>query len=463
MAAIAFARGALEPLISAAATQIGRALVIACAALTSTALLVPGARLRGISGIERALPAAPLVALVSAFLYASLRVQPGMAELAHFSWLVGAVLAAGLQGGALLARAARRAENERSALAALIESLPFGVALCDSEGSLEHANGAFAKIAGIAELDAARGCALRASVDTGWLCTNGAPGSVAWLPQPGETQRKTEWKHRDGRIGELEVHDVRGDAGRKLSTLWLLRDVSRDRALQAELVRARELEKTARLAGGIAHEFNNQLTSVIGNLDLLRNELPGSGNGTREIAEAEMAAQRCADLTRDLLDFARVAPRLPRQVEVMAQLRTLIERLKKRLPSGVGVSLDVADAAGRVEADPRQFERALWILLENAAEAVEGRGRIAVSAHRCGTANADRIEIAVEDDGRGMDAALQERAFDPFFSTKEVGPASGLGLAIVDGIAAAHGGRVRVASTPGRGSLFAITWPAARE
>jgi signal transduction histidine kinase len=62
-----------------------------------------------------------------------------------------------------------------------------------------------------------------------------------------------------------------------------------------------------------------------------------------------------------------------------------------------------------------------------------------------------------------MDAALQERAFDPFFSTKEVGPASGLGLAIVDGIAAAHGGRVRVASTPGRGSLFAITWPAARE
>ncbi|GEJ55771.1 ATP-binding protein [Anaeromyxobacter diazotrophicus] len=239
------------------------------------------------------------------------------------------------------------------------------------------------------------------------------------------------------------------------------------RQLQEHLAHAQRLESVGRLAGGVAHDFNNILTVILSYARALTEELRGEQRDHAE--EIARAGQRGAALTRQLLTFSRkqvLSPEVLRVEDVLASFSRMIGRL---LGDDVRLSMEVAPGVGRVRMDPAQLEQALVNLAVNARDAMPGGGQLLIRAGdaELGPAEAERaglpagpyVAISVTDTGTGMDAATLSRVFEPFFTTKPKGKGTGLGLAMVLGAVEQGGGRVGVASAPGAGTTFTLHLP----
>ena len=248
----------------------------------------------------------------------------------------------------------------------------------------------------------------------------------------------------------------------RLGRLWISRDVTKERRLTEDLDRARRLESLGGLAGGVAHDFNNHLTTILGNTEQVLDTLDPAGECARDLVGVRKSAEYCAELTRGLLDFARLSVSRPRPTCAREALELTARTLRPRLPEGVDIHVDSDPATPAIVADPTQLQRVLLNLVGNAVEAVGSTGRIEMAARPMpagnGASGESTVEIVIADDGDGMDADVQDRIFDPFFTTKEHG--TGLGLAIVYGIVESHRGSIMVDSLPGRGTVFRLTWPA---
>jgi len=247
------------------------------------------------------------------------------------------------------------------------------------------------------------------------------------------------------------------------------RSLARERLLMLELEQARKLETLGRLAGGVAHDFNNQLMAILGNAELLRERVAGDPIAAENLRDLEDAARLCADLTEGLLAFARRSRAEPRAVDAAQVLRDVERWLFATLPEGVSVRIETEPGLRPALADPVQLKRALTNLAANARDALGGSGTILLEASNAPDearvapeGGEGWIEIRVRDSGVGMDEATRERIFDPFFTTKSFGKGSGLGLAVVYGTVTAHGGSIEVESAPGAGTTFRLRWPAAR-
>ena len=236
-----------------------------------------------------------------------------------------------------------------------------------------------------------------------------------------------------------------------------LRDITERKQLEAELVNAQKLESLGRLAGGVAHDFNNLLTGITGYATLLLEREQGDPELRRDLGEIVRAAERAAELTKQLLAFGRRQLLKPRALDlraVVADLRPLLERLL-----GEDVVLEVRDAQelGTVRADPGQIEQVIVNLAVNARDAMPRGGRFTIE-----TRDRDSwVELVCSDTGSGMDEATLAQIFEPFFTTREQGV--GLGLASVHGIVHQSSGEVRAESTPGVGSVFTVSLPRVRE
>jgi PAS domain S-box-containing protein len=260
------------------------------------------------------------------------------------------------------------------------------------------------------------------------------------------------------------------------------RDITERRAAEAErerlegqLRQAQKMEAIGQLTGGIAHDFNNILTSVIGYLVLAEERAGRLGDESiaRQVGKAQLAAQRARELIAQMLAFARRQRGERRVLQLAPLVRQTLQLLRATLPSSVGVDAALPDdAAARVEADPVQLEQVLFNLCINARDAIDGPGLIRVRLHEAGggwTCASCRshvdggrwVELSVADDGCGIEAHTLERIFEPFFSTKEVGRGSGMGLAMVHGIVHDHGGHIVVDSRPGAGARFRVLLPPA--
>ena len=266
-----------------------------------------------------------------------------------------------------------------------------------------------------------------------------------------------------------------GTSGGGGRVLWVARDVTASKQLEAQLRQAQKMEAVGLLAGGIAHDFNNLLTVITAYGQLLRVEFADGDERREEVEEVLKAAARGAELTRQLLAFGRKQVLRPRVLDVngvVAGVRPMLARLL-----GADATLDtrLAPSLSRVEADPGQLEQVLLNLTANAGDAMPGGGRVTIetadveldaAAVRAlpGLAPGRYVLVSVSDTGVGMDEATRLRVFEPFFTTKGTGKGSGLGLATVYGIVKQSGGAVTVRSAPGEGTTFEIYLPrAARE
>jgi len=252
-----------------------------------------------------------------------------------------------------------------------------------------------------------------------------------------------------------------GAVGGSSGDLWTAFDVTDQRALEARLRESEKLEAVGRLAGGIAHDFNNILTAISGHAELALLGEPLGRPAAGDLAGIREAAERAADLTRQLLAFARRQPVQPRVVDMnalVARARTLLQRL-----IGEHIVLEVHTHARAlpIEVDPGQIEQVIVNLAVNARDAMPGGGILTIATREHESAGARCAELTVADTGVGMDASTLARVFEPFFTTKELGRGTGLGLSTCYGIVRQAGGEIEVASRPRSGAIFTVRLPIA--
>jgi len=248
---------------------------------------------------------------------------------------------------------------------------------------------------------------------------------------------------------------------------------SRHRELEAQLRQAQKMEAIGHLTGGIAHDFNNILTGIMGYLTLASEREAASSDAklARHLQQAQHGATRARELIQQMLTFSRAQKGKPRAVDLAALTEDAVRLLGSSLPSSVELRTELEPGLPAVMIDPVQVEQILLNLCINARDAMDGAGTIKVGVRlaangaaactSCHQAADDRyVELYVADSGPGIAKNVIDRMFEPFFSTKEVGRGSGMGLATVHGIVHEHGGHIVVDTAPGAGATFKVLLPA---
>ena len=252
---------------------------------------------------------------------------------------------------------------------------------------------------------------------------------------------------------------LRGERGGADRAVGVLSDVTERKALEAQLRHAQKMEAVGLLAGGVAHDFNNLLLTVQGRAELLLAGLRERGDERRQVEEIQSAAERAAHLTRQLLAFSRRQPLRPRVVDLNALVLDLADMLRRLIGEDVELSLGLDPALGRVRADPGVLDQVVMNLVVNARDAMPRGGRVILETANVERRGAPCVALAVCDTGIGMDAQTRARIFEPYFTTKDPGRGTGLGLSTVDGIVRQSGGEIEVESAPGEGSTFRVLLP----
>ena len=287
-------------------------------------------------------------------------------------------------------------------------------------------------------------------------------------PRP-VNQFRIRTRKGDYRMGEFAATPQYRE-GQLASILGIGRDVTERLSLEQQLRQAQKMEAVGRLAGGVAHDFNNILTAITGYADLLLEDLGTTDRRRDDIAEIRKAAERAAGLTRQLLAFSRQQVMQVRVLDlndVVADTQNMLGRL---LGEDIALVTRLDPALGAVKADPGQLEQVIMNLAVNARDAMPGGGKLTIE-----TANAELddtyvrehfparpgsyVMLAVSDTGTGMSDEVQSHLFEPFFTTKEKGKGTGLGLATVYGIVKQSGGYIWVYTEPGHGTTFKIYLP----
>ena len=294
--------------------------------------------------------------------------------------------------------------------------------------------------------------------------------ALAELEKEGAAQFELAQTTRAGAILRVEVNAAGMADAAGPGYLAIMRDVTERRELERQLQQAQKMEAIGRLAGGLAHDFNNLTTAIRGFATLLHDEITVEGAAAEALQEIDRAADRAADLTRQLLAYTRQQVLRPRTVdpnEVVLEGRRLLKRL---IGEDIELETRLSPDVDPVRADPGQFQQVLMNLAINARDAMPEGGRITFETRNF---VADRefadehrpmepgrwVELRMTDTGHGMEPAVRQRIFEPFFTTKAVGEGTGLGLSTVYGIIKQSGGFIWVESELGAGTTFIIHLP----
>ena len=309
-----------------------------------------------------------------------------------------------------------------------------------------------------------------------------AAGAVDYVPVPvvpellrakvrvfAELYRKT--KQLEALNSELERRVAERTAELELTNGELERRVeARTRESEAALAQIHEMQKVeslGKLTGGVAHDFNNLLTAVLGNLEMLRKSVTGNPRQLRLVDNAIRGAERGATLTNRMLAFARRQELRPETVHVSKLVKGMVEMLRRSLGPNVRICTTLDPNAPRTQVDPNQLELAILNLALNARDAMPEGGELNIATFgEClsegdvpGLARGDYVCIAVSDTGTGMDKDTLKRATEPFFTTKNPGHGTGLGLSMVDGLVAQSYGAMQILSEMGGGTRVELRLP----
>ncbi len=343
-------------------------------------------------------------------------------------------------------------------LRGLIDSLPDPIYLKDRVGAYLGCNAAYEALAGKSE---------RALVRLATPATTDAERAVlaSGIPHVDE-----DWVDcPDGRRVQFELRHTPlvAPGGAIGGVVGVFRDVTHSRQMEEQLRQAGKLEAVGRLAGGVAHDFNNLLTAVLGNLTLAQETL-SSGHPAREtLAETEKAAWRAAELTRQLLGFARRSPLRTEPTDLNAAVAETVALLRRTIDPRIAIAVRPGEQLGTVKADPGGIGQVLMNLCLNARDAMPAGGTLTLETavvavddvhaqRQVGARPGKFVRLRVTDTGTGIAPENLDKVFEPFFTTKEPGHGTGLGLATVYGIVHQHGGWVECTSEIGRGTRFDV-------
>jgi PAS domain S-box-containing protein len=364
----------------------------------------------------------------------------------------------------------KRAEMEQARLATVIEQTSETIVITDLNGTILYVNPAFEKITGYTRQEA---------MGQNPRILQSRQHTAAFYSAMWDTLKRGKvWhghfinKRKDGTLYEEDaiISPIRDTLGAVVSFVAIKRDVTREVQLELEVRQAQKMEAVGRLAGGVAHDFNNILQAILGFCEITLDDMGPQDMHRQGLIEIEKASRRAADLTRQLLAFSRRQLIVP----AMLDLNTLIFNLKKMLCRLIGediqLNISLAPNLKFIKADAGQIEQVIMNLVVNARDAMPQGGQITISTTPVTFTTEDLsaasdgrpgefISIAVTDSGTGMTNEVLAHIFEPFFTTKGPGKGTGLGLAVIHGIVKQHNGWIHVASQVGQGSTFTVYLP----
>jgi PAS domain S-box-containing protein len=366
----------------------------------------------------------------------------------------------------------RRAEERLRQFSRAVEQSANLVVITDTDGLIQFVNARFLEATGYTADEV---IGRRPSI---WKSGRTGEDTYAALWQA--IQAGEDWhgefqnRRKDGSLMTVTaaISPVRDEGGRITHFIAIEEDITQRREIEAQLAQAQKMESIGQLTGGLAHDFNNLLSVIMGNLDLLQEEFATDAKA-RELAElALVAAGRGAELTRQLLAFARRQSLEPRVFDLNALIGQTVTLLRRTLGEAVEIGASLAGDLWPVEADPSQVESALTNLAINARDAMPGGGTITIEtanrpigsdevAEKPDIAPGEYAMLAVSDTGTGMPPEILARVCEPFFTTKPAGKGTGLGLSMVYGFAKQSGGHLRIYSEVGHGTTVRLYLPRA--
>ena len=279
--------------------------------------------------------------------------------------------------------------------------------------------------------------------------------------------------HKDGSQVPVEINSTTllDAEGRLVGRITVIRDISERKRLEAHLLQRQRLESIGILAGGIAHDFDNILSIIMGFTDMAMREVPEKSSARQNLDRALTGIQRAADLVKQITAFSQQSMPARGPVLLSPIAENVASLLRASLPETIEIRLDLQTGTGTVYADPTQIYQVLMNLCTNAAHAMREKGGIldvslsevemdaAALAGLPEISPGDYLRMTVSDTGEGMSPEVLDRIFDPYFSTKERGEGTGLGLSVIHGIMKSHGGAITVRSKPRKGTTFHVYLP----
>jgi len=279
-------------------------------------------------------------------------------------------------------------------------------------------------------------------------------------------------RRKDGSryVEDATIAPVRGAGGRTVSYVAVKRDITAQRLLEEELRQAQKMESIGRLAGGVAHDFNNILQLIMSYVELSLQKVDAAVPLRQHLLEIQRAAHRSAALTGQLLAFARKQTASPKVIDLNGAVAGTQRMIRRLIGEDIELAWLPCGELARVRIDPAQLDQIIANLAVNARDAIDGVGKLvlktgvvaidtdSVAVHP-GIEPGNYVQLAVTDDGCGMDTEVLAHLFEPFFTTKAVGRGTGLGLATIYGIVRQNDGFIAVESEPGRGTTFRIHLP----
>lgn len=357
----------------------------------------------------------------------------------------------------------------------ILETVDEGFIVVDRNYHILSANRAYCNLVGISEElvvgrpcyevshhrntpcggDDGEECAVKRTFETGTVCS-----ALHIHKEKSDHPQYLELK-------SFPMFDASGAVGSVIETI---NDVTEKRKLEEQLVQAQKMEAVGRLAGGVAHDFNNMLGAIIGHTELALTQVDRTDSLYNHLQEILKAAGRSADLTRQLLAFARKQTVAPKVLDLNETVEGMLKLLRRLIGEDIHLVWHPGTAIWSIKMDPSQIDQILANLCVNARDAIVGVGKITIETHNMSidstyvanhadTVPGSYVLLAVSDDGCGMDKKTIGKIFEPFFTTKDLGKGTGLGLATVYGIVKQNNGFINVYSEEEKGSTFKIYLP----
>jgi PAS domain S-box-containing protein len=361
--------------------------------------------------------------------------------------------------------------EERIRLATAVDQAAESVIISDKRGTIQYVNPAFERLSGFTKDDIVGRNFRVLKSDTHdddfyremWGTITTGKG---WAGQ-------IDNRMKDGSLRQFEttISPIRDDSGAIVNFVSVNRDVTQEVALEAQLLQAQKMEAVGTLAGGIAHDFNNLLQVIQGYTEVLLHGVNEDPSHHEALQKIHRSAKRGAELTGQLLTFSRKVQSERRPLDLNQEVEQVKNLLERTIPKMIEIELHLDKTPAIVSADPVQVEQALMNLAVNAMDAMPDGGKIIIETERAtldeefcqthlGARPGEYVLLTISDTGHGMNKEILEHVFEPFYTTKEVGKGTGLGLAMVYGIVKTHEGYIVCYSELAFGTTFKIYLPA---